>query len=228
MLFIWNRIFASFGLYNSKRLSRKWDEILDIIKASLLGTLILFVIGVFFHIAHYNSRFNRGFWVTVCTLTILSRLLGRFALKRFRIKGRNLRFMLIVGTNPRAISFAKKIAKNPQLGYKIIGFVDDDWDGLGEFKKSGYSVVTSPDDLPGFLRDNIVDEIAIALPVKSSYDQIDKIVRLCEKHGIITRFLSDFFDQKLARSRAERFEGVNVVTLSTGALRGWPVLIKHV
>src|SRR5665647_1455439 len=38
IIFIWNRIFASFGLYNSKRLSRKWDEILEIIKVTLWGT----------------------------------------------------------------------------------------------------------------------------------------------------------------------------------------------
>jgi exopolysaccharide biosynthesis polyprenyl glycosylphosphotransferase len=227
MLFIWNRIFASFGLYNSKRLSTNLDEILEIIKASLLGTLAFFVIGIFFHIVLITPVSIGVFGSAVCALTILSRLLGRFALKRMRIKGRNLRFMLIVGTNSRAISFVKKIAKNPQLGYKIIGFVDDHWGGLGEFKKSGYSVVTSLDDLPGFLRDNIVDEIAIALPVKSSYEQIDKIVRLCERHGIITRFLSDMFNQKIARSKSERFEDINVITHTTGSLRGWPVLIKY-
>jgi exopolysaccharide biosynthesis polyprenyl glycosylphosphotransferase len=227
ILFAWHMIFASFGLYNSKRLSKKWNEILDIIKTTLLGTLMISITGALFHISIITPASLGVFWSTVCTLTILSRLLGRFVLERFRIHGRNVRFLLIVGTNPRAISFTKKIAKNPQLGYTIIGFVDDHWDGLEKFKKSGYTVVTSLDDLPSFLRDNIVDEIIITLPVKSSYDHISKIVRLGEKHGIITRFLSDFFDQKLARSRAERFEGVNVVTLSTGALKGWPVLIKH-
>lgn len=228
MLLIWNRIFASFGLYDSKRLSKKWDEILDIIKVTFLGTLILSITGVLFHIAIITPVSIGVFGSAVCTLTILSRLLGRFALERIRLKGRNLRYMLIVGTNPRTLSFAKKISKNPQLGYTIIGFVDDHWGGLEKFKKSGYSVVTSLDDLPDFLRDNVVDEIVITLPVKSSYDQINKIVRLCEEHGIATRFLSDLFNREIARSKAERFDDIDIITHTTGAMKGWPVFIKRV
>jgi exopolysaccharide biosynthesis polyprenyl glycosylphosphotransferase len=228
MIAIWNKIFTLFGLYDSKRLSNIWNDIYDIIKATFGGTLILFIIGVIFHIYIITPVLLGIFWSLICSLTILSRLLCRFVLQRIRIKGRNLRFMLIVGTNPRAISFAKKIAKNPQLGYLIIGFVDDHWDGLEKFKKSGYSVVASLEDLPGFLRNNIVDEIIITLPVKSSYDQITKIVFLCEKHGIITRFISDLFNQEIARSISERFDDINFITHTTGKLRGAPALIKRV
>ena len=228
MLLIWNRIFALFGLYDSKRLSRKWDEIFGIIKVTLLGTLILSITGVLFHIAIITPVSIGVFWSAICTLTILSRLLGRFALERIRLKGRNLRYMLIAGTNPRAISFAKKVANNPHLGYIIVGFVDNHWDGLEKFKTSGHSLVTSLDDLPAFLRNNAVDEMVIALPVKSSYDQIDKIVRLCEEHGITTRFISDLFDHEIACSQAERFEDINIITHTTGAMKGWPVFIKRV
>jgi exopolysaccharide biosynthesis polyprenyl glycosylphosphotransferase len=227
MFFIWNRIFASFGLYNSKRLSRKWDEILDIIKATSLGTLMISITGILFHISIITPISIVIFWSSICTFSILSRLLSKLALERFRLKGHNVRFMLIVGTNPRAISFAHRIEKNIQLGYQIIGFADDHWTGLEELENSGYLVVTSLDDLPGFLRDNVVDEMVIALPIKSSYDQITKIIRLCEKHGIITRFLCDLFNQKMAPSKAEWFEDVQIVKRTINPLRGWPVLMKH-
>jgi exopolysaccharide biosynthesis polyprenyl glycosylphosphotransferase len=226
-IFMWHGVFALFGLYNSKRLSTRWEEVLDILKATSVGTLIIALAGVLFKISLLTPIFLGVFYPSVNILTILGRLLGRFALQRLRIRGRNLRYMLIVGTNSRSLRFAHKIVANPQLGYKIIGFVDDEWDGIGDFQKSGYSLIASLKNFPSFLRENVVDEVVISLPVKSSYEQISQLVNRCEKHGIVIRFLSDFFNQKLAGSKSEQFEGVSVVTLSTGALTGWPVLIKR-
>lgn len=227
LIMTWHMVFALFGLYNSKRLSTKWDEVIDILKATTAGTLIVSLAGILFKISFVVPLFLGVFYVSVNTFTILNRLVGRLALERLRLKGRNLRFMLIVGANPRSLQFAHKIEANPQLGYKIIGFVDDEWDELSEFQKSGYPLVSSLKNFPSFLRENVVDEVVITLPVKSFYDQISQLIERCENHGIVIRFLSDFFNQKLALSRAEQFEGVNIVTLSTGALKGWPVIIKR-
>jgi exopolysaccharide biosynthesis polyprenyl glycosylphosphotransferase len=82
--------------------------------------------------------------------------------------------------------------------------------------------------LPAFLINHVVDEVAIGLPIKSLYEQIDNIVRLCEKQGIIIRFLSDIFNQKFAHLEAERFGEENFVSFYTGNLIGWPVQIKRV
>ncbi len=47
------------------------------------------------------------------------------------------RFVLIVGTNERAMEFARQIVEQPELGYKIVGFVDDDWSGIEKFESTG-------------------------------------------------------------------------------------------
>jgi len=51
------------------------------------------------------------FWLASTAGAILSRLAMRSLLKRLRLNGRNLRDMLIVGTNPRAIQFAEKMRR---------------------------------------------------------------------------------------------------------------------
>ena len=38
--------------------------------------------------------------------------------------------MLILGTNPRAVDFARRISAKQERGYRLLGFVDDDWPGL--------------------------------------------------------------------------------------------------
>src|SRR5262249_32323278 len=76
--------------------------------------------------------------------------------------------------------------------------------------------------------EHVVDEVVIALPVSSSYQQASRIVALCEEQGIIVRFLSNIFNPRLAWSRAELIEDESMIALYTGAMDGWPVVVKRV
>jgi len=136
--------------------------------------------------------------------------------------------MLIVGTNPRAIQFAQKIEAKTDLGYRVIGFVDDEYAENGGFKKSNYELVASLNNFSTYLKDHVVDEVVISLPMKSFYDQAARIVALCKEQGIIIRLLSDMFNINLGRSEVDRLEDDSVVTVATGAMEGLPVLVKRV
>ena len=72
--------------------------------------------------------------------------------------------MLIVGTNTRAVRFAKDIEQNPYLGYRILGFVDNEWPGMERFQQSNYPLKGNFNDIPAILRDQVVDEVVISLP----------------------------------------------------------------
>jgi exopolysaccharide biosynthesis polyprenyl glycosylphosphotransferase len=152
----------------------------------------------------------------------------RYTLEQIRIRGRNLRHVLIVGTNPMAIRFAQKIEKKPELGYRLIGFVDDEWDGTREFRETGYALASNFNDLPAFLRDRVVDEVVISLPMNSFYQEASRIVALCEEQGIRVRFLSNIFNVKRARLEIEQFEDDSVVTVYAGTMDGWPMLVKRI
>ncbi len=97
-----------------------------------------------------------------------------------RSRGRNSRFLLIVGTNERAIDFADYIRVRPELGYHIVGFADDDWVGIDKFAGSGHTRCCSFSGLADFLRRNVVDEAAIYLPLRSYYEHAAELVSLCE------------------------------------------------
>src|SRR4030042_5637071 len=178
-LLIWHVLFSLFGLYHSRRFSSRRDEIVDVAKATSIGTLVIVIFVFFFEIAMVTPTFLGVFWATSTGITILSRLALRYALGKVRAHGRNLRHMLIVGTNPRAIEFAKKIESKPELGYRIIGFVDNQWYGIQEFQKNGYRLVSNLSLFPDFIREHVVDEVAISLPVRSFYSQISQIVTRC-------------------------------------------------
>jgi FlaA1/EpsC-like NDP-sugar epimerase len=70
---------------------------------------------------------------------VTGRIVARWLLLALRSRGRNTRFILIVGTNDRAIEFVRQIAGHPELGYHVVGFVDDDWAGTQAFESTGHT-----------------------------------------------------------------------------------------
>lgn len=227
LLLVWHVIFSLFGMYASRRLAGRWDELVDILKATTLGTFLIFLASVAIHISLATTEFLVLFWAASTVSTVVSRIALRSILKQIRLQGRNLRDMLIVGTNPRAVQFAQKMRQNPALGYRVIGFVDEDWHGMEDFRRSGFQVVSAFDGLLAFLRANVVDEVVVAVPMRSFHSRASEVATLCEEQGIVIRFISNLFDLKLARSRTEEFDGDSLITHYTGSLEGWPVLFKR-
>jgi exopolysaccharide biosynthesis polyprenyl glycosylphosphotransferase len=226
-LLAWHLVFSSFGLYDSKRFSPHWAEVLDIAKATTFGASIVFIAAVFLRIQMVTPLFILLFWVTTTLAGAGSRALLRYVLGGIRRRGHNLREMVVVGTNPRAIRFARKVEFRPELGYRIVGFVDDAWNGLAEFRKTGYPLLADFAGFHSFLRKHVADEVMVALPMQSSYAQAARIAALCEEQGIAVRLLSDIFNLRMAQSTAGEFEGEAVITLSTGLPENWQRLLKR-
>ena len=127
LLVTWHNIFVFSGLYVSKRLSTRRAEALGVAKATLLASVVLFLSAKLFHIGIVNQNFVLMFWACCTGIMVAARFTARPLLVMLRRRGKNSRFLLIVGTNTRAIEFADRLSERPELGYKIVGFVDDDW-----------------------------------------------------------------------------------------------------
>ena len=227
LLLVWHQLFVLFGMYASRRLAGRWEEITDILKATMLGTLLIFLAHVVLHIDLVTPGFLGVFWLTVAGTMAASRISMRVALRGVRRRGRNLRDMLIVGTNPRAVQFACKMRDNHFLGYRVIGFVDQDWPGMSEFSQSGFSLACNFDGLLTYLRSHVVDEVVLALPMRSLHSRASEVAAICEEQGIILRFISSLFEGKTSRPRVEVMEGDSVITHNTVRLEGWPVVFKR-
>lgn len=226
-LFICHLILSICGLYRSMRLSSKRVEIKDISKATTLSIVCFVAIGSAFNIRMITLPFLALFWVISTSVLCVFRLSLRIGLARIRAQGRNSHHMLILGTNPRAVEFARRIVSNPERGYRLLGFVDDDWAGMAAFRKGGHGLVSDYAGLAGFLRSNVVDEVAIFLPVGSFYRYSAEVAGLCEQHGIIMRLNADIFGLKVARWRTEEFDGDHFMATYPGAGEGWPLFMKR-
>jgi exopolysaccharide biosynthesis polyprenyl glycosylphosphotransferase len=227
LLCIWHFIFSMLGLYGSMRLAGRRKEAGDVIKATSLSALVLLAASFLLRFQMVTPGFVLIFWVFSTSVAVLSRLAVRTWLRRLRIHGRNLRNVLVVGSNRRAIEFAKTIRSKPELGYCVIGFADEDWAEVGELQRWGYSRVCKLAEVPAFIRSHVVDEVVLAVPLRSFHDLASEIAAKCEEQGIILRVLSDLFNLRNQRSVSDDFDSA-LVTHYTSLEEGWPMVIKRV
>lgn len=229
MLVAWHMIFEFLGLHDSKRLASRSSEVSDLSKATLLSTAVVAGAAIVFHIRMVDAGFLANFFLLCTGSAVVSRLALRHSLASIRRRGRNRRAMLIVGTNQRALEFTAKIENKSELAYDIIGFSDDRPCLPEKFRRTGHRLVCDLTSLPDFLRSNVVDEVILALPMRSLHAHASKIAAACEEQGIVLRLLCSLFDLKQARPRAEEFEGNYVITHDRGGRSdGWGLVLKRV
>jgi exopolysaccharide biosynthesis polyprenyl glycosylphosphotransferase len=164
------------------------------------------------------------FWASASILVAGARVLIRRFLELARTRGHNLRYIVILGTNRRAIEFARRLDATPELGYRVLGFVDEKWHA----RDYRYPLCCNFQELPEYLRGNVVDEVANYLPLKSFYEQSSQVAALCEQHGIFMRFGPELFDLKIARARTEDLDGSAHITAHSFPTDSWPTLVKRV
>jgi exopolysaccharide biosynthesis polyprenyl glycosylphosphotransferase len=227
-LIVCHVIFTLCGLYRSRRLTGRNSEALDLLRATTAYITFFLALSYVFSIRMITIEFLAEFWLLTTCFLIASRFTLRIVGDHVRTHGRDQRHMLILGTNARAMEFARRILVSRERGYRLLGFVDDDWPGLGALKRVGFPVVSDYAGLEEYLRRNVVDEVAIYLPLGSYYKHCSHVANLCQQHGITMRIHSDIFGVRHTRWRPEDFEGDQYIATYTSASELWPRTLKRV
>jgi exopolysaccharide biosynthesis polyprenyl glycosylphosphotransferase len=227
LLSAWHFIFSAFGLYRSRRLWGRKQEAIDVLKATSAGATVLGLAAVIFRLHSTTPAFVLLFWVVSSSLVVFYRWTLRVFLAWARRHGRNSRQMLIVGTNLRAVEFARTIEGRPELGYHLIGFVDEKWWGNEKFGKNGTAIVSDLEHFSSFLREHIVDEVTICLPMKSFYSKAARIVATCQEQGVVVHVLKSIFDFQPERANRNVLDEIAAVTFGSHVFDGWPLTFKR-
>ncbi|MDQ2855579.1 MAG: sugar transferase, partial [Acidobacteriota bacterium] len=227
LLIIWHLAFVFQGVYRSHRLSSRLEELVEVGRAIFFASAALLIVA---QIGHWRTV---TIWTALCVGSIAlfligsSRLLLRLNLRRLRQHGHNLKKLVIIGTGSRAEWFAKQVLHRNDFGYVLVGYIDSKM----RFNNNGLSDLPwlgDVDELPRIIANEVIDEVFIALPIKSQYAQIESAITLLEEQGIMVHLFSDLFPHKLARSRAWEFEGTPVLSLHSGPPLSWRTEAKRV
>lgn len=185
------------------------EEMYRILNAVAKSTLALMAV-VFFSQSLFYSRLM---FLEAALLVVL--LLGglRFVESRverhLRRRGVGVVRALIVGAGDLGRAVMRAALARPELGYRILGFVDDDPEkahtDIGPFRALGTVA-----DLPRVLAEHPIDEVIITLPM-AFYERIQEVVRCCEAHRIPARMVPDPFQLALSRLDVRDLDGIPLI-----------------
>lgn len=98
--------------------------------------------------------------------------------------------VLIVGSGPRASAITERLGSDPDRLWRLVGFVDHDPARVPSEQRSRYAKL---EDLESILLHSAVDEVMVALPIKSQYSVIQDVVATCERAGVPVTIPTDPF-----------------------------------
>jgi len=188
-------VFWQFGCFKGWWRYVSMPDLVQIIKASILGSAIFIAYTVFVYHLDHIPRSVLALDGIFCFLSIAG---IRFATRAFREhylplrQGTELRQnrVLIVGAGDAGQLIAREIRSNPQLDLNVVGFIDDDpVKRKGTFQ--GLNVLGSQADLNVIVDTYGVDEIIIAIP-SAQGKQIRSIVERCQESKVRFRILPGF------------------------------------
>src|SRR6185436_6147832 len=175
LILTWYAAFAAQGLYTSHRLRTLTKEIIEIARAIAVSTVALLIAAEMGQWPSIKLRTVAEFGLVSFALVTSVRMALRYNLRRLRERGHNRKSLVIVGGGSRAQAFAAHMNRRHDLGYKILGYVDSD-SAYAHRTIEGSRYLGTIEDLSWLMSTEIIDEVAIALPIKSHYSEIERAV----------------------------------------------------
>ena len=193
--------FYFFDLYRGMWRYTSLADLLNIIKASCVSTLVIVCLILFSptrFIGFPRSVFIIDWcftvlWISGCRLCIriyFEHISGDKTVSMFTRKAPNFFFkdmadinrLLIIGAGDCGETIYREIHANARLKYYVIGFLDDDINKIGK-KIHGIPILSTIEEIGSVVKKVRADKALIAIPSASS-SQMRKIVKHCKESGI--------------------------------------------
>lgn len=187
LVVLWHLTLGALGLYNSRRLVSRANEYLCALGAVTGTAGMLALLGALLGQPTNQGPFLIWFLLTGSALMVTGRGFARFFLRAARARGRNLRFVTVVGASAHAQKLTRELIEDQSTGFRLNAIFD-----------APEILSTLPKDLgPGrdlselseHLMRAPVDEVLIALPMGTHHDQVLRVVEQCRRVGVSARVI---------------------------------------
>jgi exopolysaccharide biosynthesis polyprenyl glycosylphosphotransferase len=193
---IWRLVCTLAGLYRWERVRIRRREAVHVLLAAAAGSAAALV----FPAISLTGAFRFTTVVVSLVGTAAAMLLARSALRAvIDIEAGERRNFLIVGTGSRGLALGRELAALPRA--RLLGYVDSGEPSLEPEIRERY--LGDLQDLERILLGHTVDEVFVALPVRSHYAQIEATLQTCERTGVPVSWLADQFGSTRGRRRFE-------------------------
>lgn len=227
LLLLWLVVLAFFRQYAHRGKISSLNQVSDIIKSGL--ALLVVTLAA----AHMLKRFDLGIsviYIASAVMTVylyLSRSVLRWAKDTMRKKGYGLTRVAIIGAGETGRRVALRITNHPEVGYELIGFIDQRAAELGD-KVSGVPVIGDCEHLVDLLLRYRIEDVFLAIPSLSQNEAFGMVVQ-CEAANVHFKIVKDDILQVITdRVKIDEIGDFPVIHLREGRLTPFGIFCKRV
>jgi Undecaprenyl-phosphate glucose phosphotransferase len=225
------------GLYRLRRGRSRVDDFFAVFVGSILAVVFGIVATLYVQTyfatdaAKETGAFEVSqlvwaiFLVLNVALSFASRELIREVLERRWTAGIGLKRILIAGSGELGRLIADKILEHRELGYQIVGFVDDRaaGDHLGY---RGLPLLGTLDDAAEIIGRDGVDHLYVALPPEQHVRMLE-LLDSTSREMVDVKVVPDLLQVIALRARLEDLDGVPVININDVPLQGFNSIVKR-
>ncbi len=218
-------VFRSRAMYGTRRNIHMSDEFFALVRLISIGMMIMMSATFFYR----DFSFSRGVFILLWLTSISTVSTGRFIIMQFERslyrRGKELKSVVIVGTNKTAEQIARLLSDQPALGYEVLGYYADhqasDNSPLTRCTYLG-TIAKLPDDIIP-LR---IQSALIAL-AHSEQEQLITLLRETEGRNIEFMMVPDILELMTSRVRIQEIEGIPFIKLKDIPMTTWNRVLKR-
>ncbi len=206
---LWQLLFTMARLYDQSAIRDRRKELKRVVAASSIGSLAVLIISLI----EASSAFPPEAALFFLGAVVLSTGAVRTVVREISVRAQSwaVKEIIIVGSGPRAYKLLRDLESAPGCNYHLAGFVDSNDDI--ELKDIRDRMIGGLDDLEEILMRRPIDEVLIALPIRSCYGEIEEVIRTCERVGVESKYFADVFENAFAKARFDASNGSPSVSL---------------
>lgn len=216
-------------LYESLRLKTYFEIVLSLVQSTALVLVLLTALFTFGKSPHIGLLQDPNppldpysiplaivvLWMILTAMLAVEKLAAKFVLSQLRLRQKNLRRMLVVGTGERAQRFDSVIAFHKHWGFHIVGFVR-----LGEEVEPNQEaieasrIIGNVKDIAEIMDTRVIDEVIFALTLAEA-KYLEAAIQKCEEVGITFHLVADFLDTTISKVEFDSVGQIPLLTFSS-------------
>jgi Undecaprenyl-phosphate glucose phosphotransferase len=231
---LWPVVMYFHGLYQVRRGRSRIDEFFAILFSVLLATALMWGLLLFLRVYYFYQsdvapqwEFSQAVFGFFVVLDVLALNLGRWALRsyleRLWAAGYNVKRVLVAGAGELGRTVAETILAHRELGYQVVGFLDDVPGRAGLAKAPVLGTLDQATEVAGVHK---VDQVYVALPLED-HAKLLKLIKSVSNECLDIKVVPDLIQYASIKAALEDLDGIPIISLNEVPLRGWNSMVKR-
>lgn len=200
---IWVGVFFSSNLQRINRNSRLLDHLNKVLTGLVINLSIVFALWFALEPVDYSRKYLFITYLIFSVTILFWRSIWHYLIRYYRIKGYNIRKVVIIGKGDLSESLTQYFKETPELGYHLVGVIDNQEDADAKLS-----------DFEEYTLTNEADIVFCCLPHLKD-ERVKDVIDFAENNLIKVNLISQFSRLSNYNLSIEQFGSIPIINVNS-------------